>query len=153
MVSIKCSNDNCGLIWIDPVPTLEILKLAYSNYYTHTAPRQPSLLRRIYDRSKIGYLVSSFGYPNHLAKPLEKSVGRLLASLPHRRAALDAGILWLPWKPDSMVLEVGCGNGDRLALLKTLGWQTLVSNPTRNPLKSHVLTACILLIRHLAGVS
>ena len=111
------------------MPTPETLELAYSNYYTHVASGQPGVLRRIYQRFRVGYLVSRFGYPKNLAHPLEKLAGWLLAILPHRRAALDASILWLPWRAEAKVLEIGCGNGDRLVQLKLLGWQTLGVEP------------------------
>ncbi|MFK5948254.1 MAG: class I SAM-dependent methyltransferase [Methylococcales bacterium] len=107
------------------MPTTKTLELAYNNYYTHNEPNQSSLIRRAYNRCKIGYLVARFGYPKILANPLEKIAGYLIAILPHRRAALDASILWLPWVSNGKVLEIGCGNGNRLALLKNLGWQTL----------------------------
>jgi SAM-dependent methyltransferase len=126
---MQCGNDKCSLMWIDPMPTSEILEQAYSSYYTHTKHGQSSFLRRIYNRCRIGYLVSRFEYPKILANPLEKIAGWIIAALPHRRAALDASILWLPWKPNGKVLEIGCGNGDRLALLKDLGWQTLGIEP------------------------
>jgi SAM-dependent methyltransferase len=56
-------------------------------------------------------------------------MGCLLALLPHRRAALDASILGLPWRENGIVLEIGCGNGDRLALLQELGWKILGIEP------------------------
>jgi 2-polyprenyl-3-methyl-5-hydroxy-6-metoxy-1,4-benzoquinol methylase len=122
---MQCSNTNCSLIWITPVPNTKTLEQAYDDYYTHTTPEQQSFLRKTYNRFKIAYLVSRFGYPKILATPLEKAAGWLIAMLPHRRAALDASILWLPWKSNGKVLEVGCGNGERLALLRSLGWKTL----------------------------
>jgi 2-polyprenyl-3-methyl-5-hydroxy-6-metoxy-1,4-benzoquinol methylase len=121
---MQCDSTECSLIWIDPMPTAETLEVAYSKYYTHVGLAQPNLLRRIYNRCRVGYLVSRFGYTRTLANPLEKIIGWMMAVMPHRRAALDASILWLPWIPDGKVLEIGCGNGDRLALLKSLGWQT-----------------------------
>jgi hypothetical protein len=69
---LRCNNDACGLIWISPLPCPETLKQAYTNYYTHSEQTKPSLLRRIYKRCRIGYLVSRFSYPNTLANPIEK---------------------------------------------------------------------------------
>lgn len=121
---LQCDEKTCGFVWISPTPSAKTLQLAYSNYYTHTDFSEPGLIRRFYNRCRIGYLVSNFGYPKNLAKPHEKFVGHLMALLPHRRAAFDASILWLPWIANGKVLEIGCGNGDRLALLKQLGWKT-----------------------------
>jgi len=125
----ECENSQCGLIWIAPPPSKETLELAYKSYYTHKPLRERGRIRRFYERCKIGYLVSHFGYPNQLASFLEISIGLMLALLPHRRAAFDSSILWLPWVSGGKVLEVGCANGDRLALLKSLGWKTFGIEP------------------------
>lgn len=126
---LECDNKACGLIWIDPMPSVDTLRQAYDSYYTHATLAKPTLLRRLYNRCRIGYLVSNFAYPKELANGIEKLLGRVLAMLPHRRAALDASIMWVPWIENGKVLEIGCGNGDRLALLKELGWQTLGIEP------------------------
>lgn len=126
---IECDNRECGLIWLGTVPSPDTLALAYSHYYTHVMHGRPGFLRRLYNRCRTGYLVSRFGYPKALATSLQKVAGWMIAILPHRRAALDASILWLPWKSNGKVLEIGCGNGDRLSLLKDLGWHTLGVEP------------------------
>lgn len=126
---MQCTNPACELIWLDPMPNQRMLELAYKEYYTHEIPKKPSLIRNLYEQCKTGYLVTNFGYPKINSSFFTRAAGCILAILPHRRAALDASILWLPWKSEGKILEIGCGNGDRLALLKKLGWQTLGIEP------------------------
>lgn len=122
---LRCSGHNCGLAWLDPVPSPEVLATAYEDYYTHISPKDSeSLLRCVYERLRRGYLATRFGYESPDIGGFYKFGGNLLAFQPHRRAAFDASVMWLPAKPGGKVLEIGCGNGDLLARLSTLGWQT-----------------------------
>lgn len=120
---IHCTNPRCGLAWPDPTPTPEQLTTAYASYYTHAAGGGTSKIRALYNRMKDAYLAHQFGYVAKGASLPEKLGGRLLASLPHRKAAFDASVMWLPCVPGGKVLEIGCGNGNLLAHLKALGWQ------------------------------
>lgn len=118
-----CTQHACGLAWIDPAPTPEQLSAAYEHYYTHDGTVGRSWLRRRYDRLRLAYLGFRFGYAIHDLKPWETLGGRLLGCLPHRRAAFDASVMWLPATPGGRVLEIGCGNGHLLTRLEHLGWQ------------------------------
>lgn len=121
---LRCSGQNCGLVWIYPAPTPEALAAAYENYYTHTPVKDSgSWSRQVYENLRRGYLATRFGYESPDIGGLEKIGGCLLALMPHRHAAFDSSVMWLPAKPGGKVLEIGCGNGDLLARLSTLGWQ------------------------------
>jgi 2-polyprenyl-3-methyl-5-hydroxy-6-metoxy-1,4-benzoquinol methylase len=128
---LRCTNKACGLAWLDPAPTAVQLSAAYADYYTHASAENNSRLRRQYERLKTGYLAYQFGYAAPTIKPWEILGGRLLACLPHRRAAFDASVMWLPATPGGKVLEIGCGNGNLLNHLATLGWQVQGIEPDR----------------------
>jgi SAM-dependent methyltransferase len=118
----RCNSPGCGLIWIDPQPDVATQEHAYARYYTHSAPGARSFLRGLHDRARSAYLRTRFGY-DHVRSPWwATGLGRCVAMLPHRRAALDASVLWLPWRKDGHLLEIGCGDGARLELLQSLGW-------------------------------
>jgi len=119
---IACQEADCGLVWIDPVPGPNVLARAYETYFTHTAPREPSPLRSLYLKARHHYLCARFSYPARQCPWALRLAGRMMASLPHRRAAFDASVLWLPSQPGGKVLEIGCGNGELLAHLRSLGW-------------------------------
>jgi SAM-dependent methyltransferase len=101
----RCVNRDCGLHWLDPMPVAEDIALAYEGYYTHgqaaeddeVPARRLSMLDRVY----------------RLALDL--------ASITEaRRFARD---LYLGGEPPGRLLEVGCGDGNGLLRLKSLGWQ------------------------------
>jgi len=119
----RCTNSDCGLVWIDPMPDAATLSKAYETYYTHTPNSGVSRLRRLYLRARNSYIRRRFGYPATENSWLVRVIGALLAALPHRRIGMDAMAMWLPWQPGGKLLEIGCGNGDRLALFRDMGWK------------------------------
>lgn len=118
----RCTSRQCGLAWIDPKPSAAQLSAAYMGYYTHDNSQGNSWFRRQYERLRSGYLASKYGYPAGNIKPWEKFAGQLLAFAPHRRAAFDASVMWLPARQKGKLLEIGCGNGSLMARLADLGW-------------------------------
>lgn len=110
-------------MWLDPQPTATQLAAAYQTYYTHSARQEDSRMRQLYLRLRLGYLASRFGYGHGDTTIWWKIAGRIFGLLPHRRAAFDASVMWLPAKPGSRLLEIGCGAGENLAHLAQLGWQ------------------------------
>ena len=112
---IRCSN--CGLVYLDPRPTLELMgQLCDEPYYTHSANEN------LYDKFKNALL---------------RTLARLHFGYTHLGAnnKLDAFLYWIskPFKEkwlkvpyyvqDGHLLDVGCGNGDYLAFLSQLGWE------------------------------
>ena len=102
----KCSNPECGLIWLDPRPTLNEIGKAYRNYYTHgqknneQQTRLASMVRSIFHKMSIIFL------------------GLRVERLRYKCMYLDQ-------LPAGRLLEVGCGNGKRLARLQALGWDVI----------------------------
>jgi 2-polyprenyl-3-methyl-5-hydroxy-6-metoxy-1,4-benzoquinol methylase len=119
---VACPSAGCGLLWLNPMPLPEDIHHAYRNYYTHQPVAPDSPLRNAYRAVRTGYLGWRFGY--RIATPLW---ARLLATLallvPHLRARFDFSAMWLPALLGGRVLEIGCGRGDTLQILTTLGWQ------------------------------
>lgn len=125
----QCSNPECRLILIDPMPDAAALAKAYESYYTHQPTQKISRLRLCYLRARRHFLCRRFGYPSR-PEPLPiRLIGWLLGLIPHRRIALESLVIWLPAKPGGQLLEIGCGNGERLELLRDLGWQVYGIEP------------------------
>jgi len=125
----KCSNVQCGLIWLDPMPMREDLHKAYMTYYTHKDKSSDkgegeSSLRRIYEKIKLGYRAYKFGYHYEISSALDRLMGRLLLFFPTRRDHLDYGFAQLTDMHKGKLLEIGCGSGEMLRRFSDWGWET-----------------------------
>lgn len=121
-----CINEECGLIWPDPMPQPEEIGKAYATYYTHASQEDPARegwktrLRRAMEHC---YWSRYFGYPS----PPPNSWARLLAPLyylsPLHRREAEAGVRGLAALPRARLFDVGCGSGDWLLTMRRLGWE------------------------------
>lgn len=98
-----CVNADCGLVWLDPRPTPDEIGKAYRQYYTHNEANaaRPSRIARL------------------LRAMLHGGSVRLLGLQAERKRYKR---MYLDDVPTGRLLEVGCGNGKRLARLRALGW-------------------------------
>lgn len=120
----KCSNPECGLVWLDPMPVPEDLGKLYINYFTHAdLPTRDSFIRCVYQRIIDAYLCRRFGYHSLGESLVNKVLGTLLYLHPGRRAEVDASVIGLPAMPSGRLLEVGCGSGTILYRLQSMGWE------------------------------
>lgn len=119
-----CSNRECGLIWLDPMPLEADIAKAYVNYYTHAAESGPGRLRslrRMYQIMKRGYYAGKYDYP--AGSFVGQMFGKLLYLFPMRRSEVDGEIRFLGAVPQGRLLDVGCGSGQWLGSMRELGWQ------------------------------
>ena len=101
----RCPNPDCGLIWLDPIPVEEDISKAYTKYYTHaeSAVRETDFFNM-----------------------LQNGVSRVLAIVnPVRRERERLSLMYLDEIKPGKLLDVGCGNGLRLARLRALGWDVV----------------------------
>lgn len=120
----RCSDSDCGVLWLDPMPFPEDIGRAYQTYYTHaeTARHRNPHLQKVFDLTRSGYLAQQYGYPFNGNKIVEGLLGLLVRLHPTRKASLDFDVMHLPYKPGGKLLEIGCGSGKLLKFLKSLGW-------------------------------
>jgi 2-polyprenyl-3-methyl-5-hydroxy-6-metoxy-1,4-benzoquinol methylase len=121
----KCPNLECGLIWLDPMPTEKDIGKAYQIYYTHhpTEVKLDNWLRHVYQGMKNGYLANKYGYLNGNVNFFYRILSSLIYLHPGYRADLDFSVFYLQVCPHDYLLEIGCGNGEMLKLMQDLGWQ------------------------------
>lgn len=123
----KCPKNDCGLIWLDPMPLAEDIVKAYTkHYYTHDRGRttRPSLLRRIYTVAADCHIRKKFGYPTDFISGRGRLAGMLLTLFPSHSLNLQAQARYIRWVPGGgRILDVGCGSGGWLLQMRQLGWQ------------------------------
>src|SRR5437868_2343527 len=94
----QCTNDNCGLLWLDPMPLAEEIHKAYAKYSTHAdIPDRPvSMLRRRLRKLGRHYLAWRYGYPSTDQRGWKMLLGWLISLHPTASAAVDLEVFHLP---------------------------------------------------------
>lgn len=103
----KCSNPECGLVWLDPMPIEEDISKAYQDYYTHEKEGEERKGRNIEIVLK---KVLRFFFRGVLRMTL----------ISRQRWRQDR--MYLDKQRPGKLLEVGCGDGSRLNKMRKMGW-------------------------------
>ena len=121
----QCSNPECGLLWLDPMPTREDISKAYQNYYTHGNVNNvpTSGTRRLMSWIEKGYLVNKYKYRLEKVTILQKIFGLLICLDLGWKSEVDFQVMYLKSQFKRRLLDVGCGSGKFLILMRDLGWQ------------------------------
>ena len=123
---------DCSCAYLDPRPDEATSALAYRTYYADAATSREQDSRRGWRRFRRalrnGYLSSRYGYP---LSPTSR-IGRLAVPLlPRYRELADEHVrhLRLP-EGHPRLLDVGCGEGEFLAEMHSLGWSVEGLDPS-----------------------
>ncbi len=108
----KCSS--CGVAWLDPRPAPSDISRLYSNYCTHEGNRQLNGMQGVWD-----CVLARIGYPVDAPKTI---IPRLLSHLPFVKRTALLSVLLLPASERGSLLDVGCGNGEFIARMRSFGW-------------------------------
>jgi 2-polyprenyl-3-methyl-5-hydroxy-6-metoxy-1,4-benzoquinol methylase len=131
---------SCGLIRLDNRPDRENLFSLYENYYTRTAAAVTPVdcrkrrFGRFRDGLRRAILCGRFGYRDGHDRHGLCRLGSLMSMVPglRRRAVYDGlreSFPSFPNRTDNLLIDVGCGRGDFLARMKSLGWNVLGIEP------------------------
>jgi 2-polyprenyl-3-methyl-5-hydroxy-6-metoxy-1,4-benzoquinol methylase len=122
----KCNNQDCGTLWLDPMPVEADLPKLYAGYYTHQSPAIPasgSRLRALLDRVLDARLHARYGYEPSSRSWIDRLLGLATYLHPGWCDTLDAGVFHLHAQPGGRLLEIGCGSGAAMQLMKRKGWE------------------------------
>lgn len=121
----KCSDLNCGTLWLDPMPAEADLAKLYVNYYTHETVASPlkgdagpTFLARV----RTAHLKVRYGYGSSPQGWTNKLLSVITHLHPVWKDALEASVFYLPIKSGGRLLEVGCGSGLALQSMQAKGW-------------------------------
>lgn len=121
-----CTNVSCGTYWLNPTPLPSDLGQLYTTYSTHVLP--PTNIARaknnILDRIRETVLKTELSYPPHRPlSPLNSLLYSLLSFVhPAWRDTQLAIVFYLPAMTGGRLLDIGCGNGSSMLVLKEHGW-------------------------------
>jgi len=120
----RCSNHDCGLLWLDPQPLEEDIGKAYDQYYTHEgAAALTSVPKRIYGRVRASYLRSELGYAVIGSDTGWRWLAPIANLHPGAADVFGASVMFLPSPgPKASLLDVGCGGGDFMVRMREHGW-------------------------------
>lgn len=119
----------CKLAWLSPIPFKEdVVKCYADEYYTHSPvllDEEPSTKSSLKDVIRRAILNQWYGYkyPDVSGK-IHSLIGKILGVIPFLRSKAYYDMkIGLPWKEGGRLLDVGCGNGGYLLMMRKLGWQ------------------------------
>lgn len=124
----QCTNPECGMLWLNPMPIQEDIIRAYQDYYTHAPANpaniaQPSLKQRLKGYLKQGYTAAHYGYDLPSVNTLQKWAASCALFLLAGHTQFDYDLMYLPASLKGKLLEVGFGGAAALKNMASLGWE------------------------------
>lgn len=124
---------SCGFIWLSPRPSPEDMGRFYLDYYTHAGkknepPAQPSErpFGRLRDLVRDSIVCGYYGYRHIHSRHWLCCLGRYMGGFDFlRERAVNENQAFPFYVEGGFLIDVGCGNGEKLFRLKQLGWEVL----------------------------
>lgn len=116
----------CGLVWLSPRPVPAAIAAVYRRYYTHGRARRWASLREKAKRALYGTVP---GYESIAGTLIWKHLGIVLSWIPYWKERAVLGAMCLNGTRKGKLLDVGCGDGGFLALMRDAGWEVMGIEP------------------------
>lgn len=122
---VRCAGAECGVIYLDHDLTVEQLAGFYAGYGTHSPPVLTARgVKRLYRDALAAVQQRQLGYAGNVERRA-RWIGGVLERIAFFRQSALSRLFWLPARVDGRVLEVGFGNGQALAQLRSAGWNVV----------------------------
>jgi 2-polyprenyl-3-methyl-5-hydroxy-6-metoxy-1,4-benzoquinol methylase len=118
---VRCSDNDCGLLWLNPRPLAEELSGLYQNYFTHEADVPDRGRQGLRDQVRRAIQQRRLGYPARLGAGA-RALGAVVQLVPWYRASAMRELFWLPAADTGRLLDIGCGNGVPMQRFVAAGW-------------------------------
>lgn len=113
---------HCHALYLAPRPTPQSISRAYARYYTHV-PAVSSPIAHLKQRLRNELWFHALGVDFRPRLCLPRFAGLWVRGLRHWIAE-PFGLRQLAQMPKGLLIDVGCGNGEKLELAGRLGWRT-----------------------------
>ena len=122
---VRCRN--CGLVYLNPRPSAELLSSYYPPVYYPPVQAKPRpefqrQAKQLSARIKRWMLEDYYGYPSSITGKRWQRMLRKFLLWPEKAWRELKGRHPLPWRGEGKVLDVGCGAGGNLKTLRDQGW-------------------------------
>lgn len=120
---------NCELAWLDPCPLPDEVSNLYREYHTHRVVRKPNTtIGNIKYNTKRAVWAAWLGYRRGIGRGL-LFAGYIARFIPPLYEAGLLAVMGLSAEKRGRLIDVGCGNGQFLVLMRDLGWEVLGVEP------------------------
>jgi 2-polyprenyl-3-methyl-5-hydroxy-6-metoxy-1,4-benzoquinol methylase len=116
---------SCDVAWLDPQPVPKDIDKLYAHYYTHNRTTPLTRLGRLRHATLLCVL-ERLGYSVDRPKEI---LPRVLSYVRSVARAEGLEVMSLPAAETGALLDVGCGNGEFIARMRSLGWTVFGVDP------------------------
>jgi len=113
----------CGLLWLDPRPAGEHIGRLYADYYTHDQGKPAGIWAQMRGHARLALLSAIEGYESLAPGRWQRRLARLALLAPPLKEMAQLGLMGLDRARKGKLLDVGCGSGRLLAVMRRAGWQ------------------------------